>query len=117
MKTLKDCGDRVAELLSPVITEPQINLTNNDLICFNAICGYAALQIYQQDDDSWMFSEAAESLGITGFDGCPEFNPENNEAIYYDAWWASDFTRDEWMALSEWCLAELNDRKNSVVDW
>lgn len=116
MKTLKDCSDKVAELFEPIFDKSGAKLTNSDVIRLHAICGYAALQILQDTEKGfdWGFSGAALGLGITDFEGCPEFNRENKEALYHGAWWAS-FTWDEWLDLSEWCIALRSDRKKRIA--
>ena len=117
MKKLEEYSQEVADWFVPVIGDGE-KFTETDLLKLHAICALAALEAKAQETDyepkTWTFSEAAGSMGVMGFDGYPELDHDNTDAAYYDAWWASDFTSNDWLAFAAWCRDMINALPSSA---
>jgi hypothetical protein len=104
-----DWSENVQDYFGPVLRK-DIQLTDEDLLKFNAIFSWAAWQA-KEIDETVVFSEAADYLGISKFESIPALNPDNNEPIFYDAWWASNLNHLEWLELAYWSQQQLSKQQ------
>jgi hypothetical protein len=104
-----DWSENVQDYFGPVLRK-DIQLTESDLLKFNAIFSWAAWKA-KQTNDTVVFFEAAKYLKISEFDNLPKFNPDNSEPVFYDAWWASNLNHLEWLELAYWSQQQLSKQQ------